>query len=222
MRKVEGDRRSAGRTPLCCVVVEDQTMFLQLLVGMLRTLPGIEVTAAAATMREGIAACRSVPVDLLILDLGLPDGHGLDVLRAAVEARPRVGCIILSAAASEFTCPQGLLGNLLAVIDKAEAYDQLQSVVSAVAGARGTGRATGQSGVSVDKLLRPRELEVFRLVGQGLTTDGIAAALGISRHTVETHRKRIAAKLDARGADLVRLATIHNQTALPAVALPRR
>ena len=64
-------------------------------------------------------------------------------------------------------------------------------------------------------LLRPRELEVFRLIGQGLTTAEIARQLNISKNTVETHRKGIAAKLGASGAELVRLATLHNQTSLP-------
>ena len=63
-------------------------------------------------------------------------------------------------------------------------------------------------------LLRPRELEVFRLIGQGLKTSDIGARLGISHHTVETHRKNITAKLGVSGAELVRLATLHNQTSL--------
>lgn len=52
-------------------------------------------------------------------------------------------------------------------------------------------------------------------MGQGLKTAEIAERLGISRNTVETHRKNLAAKLNASGAELVRLAAIHNQTSLP-------
>lgn len=60
--------------------------------------------------------------------------------------------------------------------------------------------------------LRPRELEVFERIGKGMTTQQIADSLGISVHTVNTHRKAIVSKLGAVGAELVRLAAIHNTT----------
>ncbi len=162
--------------------------------------------------REAIEVCRTLPVDLLILDLTLPDGHGLDVLRAAVDHRPDLDCIVLSSAAGEFTCPQGLLPNSRALIDKSQAYERLQAVITRIASARGIATATTSAPVAT---LRPRELEVFQLIGQGLKTAEISDRMGISKHTVETHRKNITAKLGASGAELVRLATIHNQTSLP-------
>lgn len=199
---------------LSCLVVEDHTMFLQLLVGMLRTVPGIQVRSTATTVAEAVAALRAETYDLLVLDLKLPDGDGLDVLRAAAAANPAVECIVLSSAAAEFTCPQGLLGNLRALVDKTQAYEHLQGAIAAIVRARGIDVATGEGGDPLS-LLRPRELEVFRLIGQGLKTSEIGERLGISRNTVETHRKGIAAKLGASGAELVRLATLHNQTSLP-------
>lgn len=199
---------------LGCVIVEDQTMFLQLLVGMLRTVPGIEVQATATTAQDAIMICRSRPVDLLILDLVLPDGSGVDVLRAAVARRPEVVVIVLSSAAQEFACPRDLLPNLRAVIDKTEAYERLQAVISGIVGARDGSTASAARAVRPLEVLRPRELEVFQLLGRGLKTADIAIALRISRHTVETHRRNITSKLGVRGAELVRLATIHNQTSL--------
>ena len=121
---------------------------------------------------------------------------------------------MLSSAAAEFTCPQGLQGNLRALVDKTQAYEHLQGAIAAIVRARGIDVATGEGGDPLS-LLRPRELEVFRLIGQGLKTSEIGERLGISRNTVETHRKGIAAKLGASGAELVRLATLHNQTSLP-------
>ena len=79
-----------SRENLRCLVVEDQTMFLQLLSGMLRTIPGVEVVATATTVAEGQAACAGDAFDLLILDLSLPDGHGLAVLRSATARRPDI------------------------------------------------------------------------------------------------------------------------------------
>lgn len=208
-------RSSPQPMSLSCLVVEDHTMFLQLLVGMLRTVPGIDVRSTATTVADAVATVRAEACDLLILDLRLPDGDGLDVLRAAVAANPAVDCIVLSSAAGEFACPQGLLGNLRALVEKTQAYEHLQGAIAAVVRARGIATGVGD-GVDPLTLLRPREVEVFRLIGQGLKTNDISAHLGISRNTVETHRKSIAAKLGASGAELVRLATLHNLTSLPA------
>ena len=63
-------------------------MFLQLLVGMLRTIPGIHLAAVAQGVREAVQTCRSLPVDLLVLDLALPDGDGLELLQDVVRRRP--------------------------------------------------------------------------------------------------------------------------------------
>ena len=70
------------------------------------------------------------------------------------------------------------------------------------------GIASGVPAVS----LSPRESEILDLLGQGLSNKQIAARAFISLQTVETHRKRIAAKLGVRGSELVRLATLRAQT----------
>jgi DNA-binding NarL/FixJ family response regulator len=210
------------RESLRCLIVEDQTMFLQLLSGMLRTIPGIDLVATATTVAAGHAACVGDAVDLLILDLALPDGNGLEVLRSAAARRPDIDCIILSSAASEFACPQQFLTNLRAVIDKTQAYESLQRVITNLLQSRGIRLPPVRGGVEARDVLRARELEVFELIGQGLQTKAIGERLGISRHTVESHRKAIAAKLGASGAELVRMATIHNQTTLPQPSLGSR
>jgi DNA-binding CsgD family transcriptional regulator len=57
-------------------------------------------------------------------------------------------------------------------------------------------------------------MEVSRLIGQGTISKQIASQLFISIHTAETHRKSIARKLHASGADLVQMATVFNQMTL--------
>ena len=187
-------------------------MFLQLLVGILRTMPGVEVRATATTASAAIAMCRDRSFDLLILDLKLPDGEGLHVLQSAVETTPDIDCIVLSSAASEFVCPRAALRNLSAVIDKTQAYDRLQDSIAGIVRSRGIPTPVGGDAAAV---LRPRELDVFRLIGRGMSTAEISDHLGIAKHTVETHRKNISAKLGAKGAELVRRATVYNQISLP-------
>ena len=191
-------------------------MFLQLLVGMLRTVPGIHLASVAQGVREAIQACRSLPVELLILDIMLPDGDGLAVLRDVAARRPDVECIVLSSAAAEFSCPQSLLKHIRAIVDKTQTYERLSAAIQGVVRDRGVS-SPRDGGKLADprEVLRPREFEVFELIGQGLKTNEIGGRLGISQNTVETHRKNIAAKLKASGAELVRLAAIYNQTSLP-------
>jgi DNA-binding NarL/FixJ family response regulator len=191
-------------------------MFLQLLVGMLRTIPGIRLAAVAQSVREAIDVCQRLPVDLLLVDLMLPDGDGLDVLRDVATRRPGVDCIVLSSAAADFSCPQSLLPLLRGIVDKTQTYERLAAVIADAARARGAIIAGDRPTIADAKaVLRPREFEVFQLIGLGLKTTEISQRLGISTHTVETHRKNVASKLNASGAELVRIATLYNQTSLP-------
>jgi DNA-binding NarL/FixJ family response regulator len=214
MKLSSARRQAAEPLNLSCLVVEDQTMFLQLLVGMLRTVRGIEVCGTAKTVAEAARTVRAERFDVLILDLKLSDGDGLDVLRVAADAHPHIDCIVLSSKAGEFSCPQGLLKNLRALVDKTQAFDQLQAALAAVVQSRGVEVRSTPAVPDAATILRPRELQIFRLIGKGLKTAEIGRLLNISKNTVETHRKSIAAKLGASGAELVRIATLYNQTSL--------
>jgi DNA-binding NarL/FixJ family response regulator len=200
---------SAARQLLTCLFVEDHTLIGQALAGVVRGLPGIGDVTLATTVAEAIAAAAELDVDLLIIDLALPDGHGLDVLRAVLKWHPDVACVVLSAGASEFTCPTELSATILAIVEKSAALDALRFEVEAIVRRR-LGGLPQANRANPESLLRPRELQVFELIGKGMTTRQIAAAMSISETTVNTYRREIVAKLGAVGADLVRLATIYN------------
>ena len=198
--------RSPGRTlprwhaPLSCVVVEDQRMFLQLLVGVLDTYPGLSVVATAVTAQEGIEACQKHRPDLLILDLSLPDQSGEVVADALLQANPEARLIVLSAQASSFVCPPHLQPVLHAVVDKIEAYDSLGAEISEL--------LIPERGPRLR--LTAREQEVLYLIGQGLSNLQISETLQLSVHTVETHRRNLSGKLGLKGAELVRYATLQS------------
>ncbi len=195
---------------LACLVVEDHTLIAQLLGGVLRSIPGIGSVIMAASRAEARAIAAHCDLDLLILDLKLPDGDGLGVLEAAVRLHPRLQCIVLSSAADEFVCPAHLARHLAALIDKTAPLDVLRDAVEAVVRTR-LGGQVERVGRNPAAVLRPRELEIFELIGKGMTTRAISDTLGITKHTVSTHRKAIVAKLGVVGAELVRMATLYNQ-----------
>lgn len=188
---------SASRS-LACVVVEDQLMFMQLLVGMLNTHQGLSVVATATTAAAGVEACLQHWPDLLILDLSLPDRSGEVVAEALLGVNPSARLIVLSAQANSFVCPPALQPMLHAVIDKIEAYDSLSGEIADLLGAQ----------PSLSAKLTGREREVLHLIGQGLSNNQISEVLQLSVHTVETHRRNICGKLGLKGAELVRYATL--------------
>lgn len=90
------------RPDLRCVLLEDQTLFLELLSQVLQLQPGLQIVARAQTVAEGLAACKIHKPDLLILDLELPDGEGLEVARSLMRWNPDGKVIVLSGHASTF------------------------------------------------------------------------------------------------------------------------
>lgn len=197
---MSGAGERAGGMPLRCVVVEDQLMFLELLVGLLRSLSGLEVVATATTATAGIQACRDLLPDLLIVDLGLPDRDGIAVIEALAERKPDARVIVLSANASSFVCDAALDSMLHAVVDKVDACETLAVEIAELLG------GPGQETIP----LTEREEQVLTLIGQGFANQRIAERLGLSIHTVDSHLRSISAKLGVKGRQLVQKATLRN------------
>ena len=89
----EGDNRK----PLRLMLVEDQVAFRRVMASLLDREADLEVVAEASSLEEARYHAASVGFDLAILDLGLPDGNGADLIAELREARPSVAVVILSA-----------------------------------------------------------------------------------------------------------------------------
>jgi len=205
---------SAAQTPLTCVIVEDQGMFLDLLAGMIAIRGGIRIAAQARDVAQAREACAKHRPDVLILDLALPDGDGLEVARTFIEVSPHGRVLVVTGQASEFICPVWLNDHLQAVISKNDAFDAVRCELDDLIGA--TDVAVPDD--SAVRTLSAREAEVFRMIGDGLSTRAIAERLGLSEHTVQTHRKRIAAKLNTTGDQTLRRAIAHRIRSSPNAA----
>lgn len=119
------------------MLVEDDPLLRELLSEVLQSHPATEMLGNVGTAAEGIAIGLQRTPDLLVLDLNLPDGNGLDVALAVAGRRADTQVIVLSAEASCFVCPPQLRPMLRGVIDKIHAYEALPAEINDLLAERG-------------------------------------------------------------------------------------
>lgn len=206
-RPISSPRCRPDYRRLRCVIVEDHLMFRELLGALIEAEDLLEVAAVANSASEGIAACERDRPDILLLDLALPDGNGLAVARALAKCHPAARTIIVSGEADTFQCPPDLKSHIYSIVDKTRAFSVLRTEITNLVRQLAGERA---STPEPTRVLSPRELEIYRLIGLGLTSKEIAARLFLSAKTVETHRRKIAAKLGMSASSIVQRAALHN------------
>jgi two-component system response regulator NreC len=207
------------------LVLEDQTMVRELLaLACAQALPKAHVDAAG-TRAAALALAKKSPPDLVLLDLVLPDGDGLDLLPEIFAAAPAAKVIALSSHIDEFTLHRALNSRVHGILDKNEqpvrilreaiaaVLDGRQYISSYVQRLRASVRADP---TAFDKILSAREQEVLRLIGEGLNNEQVAARLKISASTAKNHRLNIMAKLDMHSTpQLIRYAIEKGFTRIP-------
>jgi DNA-binding NarL/FixJ family response regulator len=114
---------------LTCVLVEDEPLLRELLTEVLRSHPATRMLGSVGTAAEAIALCQQQAPDLLVLDLNLPDGSGLEVALTLAAEGSDTAVVVLSAEAGCFVCPPQLRPRLRGVIDKIHAYEALPAEI---------------------------------------------------------------------------------------------
>ena len=169
--------------------------------------PDLEVVAEAGDGAEALSLALAQDVDLALLDVAMPRLTGLQAARRMLEHVPSMRVLILSMHDNEQFFYEALQVGASGYVLKSAAHSDL--VEACRAALRGEAfvypRAIGsllrerlRRGEDPADLLSPRELEVVKLIAEGLTGREIAATLTISEHTVERHRANILDKLDMR------------------------
>jgi len=165
--------------------------------------PGVEV-AEAGTAQEGLAWLHDNPADAVVLDIGLPDRNGLDVLKRIHQEWPRLPVLILSMYSEDQYGLRMMKAGAAGYLTKASAAEHLVRAVKRVlAGGRYVSPALAEqlAGVfagDIDKephqMLSDREYQIFQMISSGKTVSEIARELFLSVKTVSTHRTRILEK----------------------------
>lgn len=189
------------------LLLEDDDPLRERFAGIIESWSGGELVAACATLGEALTVLRKQAVDLLMTDLNLPDGHGIEAIRLLRECHPDADAMVISVLADDETVLEaieaGAVGYLLKDADSIELVESIEelraggspisSSIARILVRRMNAPAPSSSGPA----LTPRELEILRGIAKGFTYTELAEWLGISRQTVPVHIKNIYRKLAA-------------------------
>lgn len=198
-------------------LVEDHPLFRDGLRHLL-TAAGLNVVAEAASLADAGTALAAEP-DVLIVDLGLPDGHGEQVIRAAARQVPRTRVVVISMSADSGSVSRALAAGAHGYLVKDASADEVVAAIRAVAagslvvGASIAPRLQGADpltaftpGEAAFPSLTARERQVLGLIADGLTNTDIATRLSLSGKTVANYVSNLLSTLHARDrAHLARL-----------------
>ncbi len=188
------------------IVIEDQTILRDLICQLVESYTGMEVIAQAGCGADGYELCIEHKPDLVILDIMLPNLSGSEVLRRLKAKNPKINILIFSAAASNSMVNRLLKAGVTGYIEKDAGLAELEKAISLVSDGRSyfsprivdAMRELMINGGQDDSLdsLTSREREIVQLIAESYSNKEIAAKLGMSVRTADTHRTNIMKKLD--------------------------
>ncbi len=214
-------RKSTGQRAKV-LIVDDHPAIREALAFRIDRQPDLEVCGEAADMSDALLLLESQHPDVAIVDISLKTGDGLDLIRRIKDRDDSVRLLVWSSHNESVYAERALSVGALGFISKDQATEKIVEAIrrvltgkvylSEAMAERMLHRAVGGSPEGVARLplevLANRELEVLRLVGQGVTTAEIAGRLHVSVKTIGTYRDRIREKLDlSDGRELAQYAT---------------
>jgi DNA-binding NarL/FixJ family response regulator len=194
------------------VIVDDHPLVRQGLAFSLSANGRFEVCGEAETECEALALADDQKPDLMIVDISLKSGNGIDLIKQIMERQPQIKILVISAFQESLYGERALRAGALGFLNKQETQSKLfEAITTVMQGDRYVSPELSRRLISQaltnsnetkepTQLLSNRELEVFRMIGQGMTSGAIANQLHLSRHTIDTHRENIKRKLGAKDA----------------------
>jgi DNA-binding NarL/FixJ family response regulator len=188
-------------SPITILTADDHPLIRDGLAAVLRGETGLHVVAEAANGEEAIEAYARVRPDVVLMDLRMPVMDGLTATRAILAEDPNARIIVLTTYDGDEDIHRALAAGARGYLLKDMMRTDLLGVIRAV--------HRGQRGIPAPVAARlaehtprigltPRELEVLRLVAEGLSNAEVADRIGRTEGTVKVHLKNILQKLDVR------------------------
>lgn len=190
---------STGRIPIRVILVDDHTLVRQGIAQLVEGEPDLEVVGQAGTLAEARHVLRGHPADVVLMDVSLPDGSGLSLIRELRGAGNELGMVVLTMYDDDQTLLSALdVGASALVLKTAPAehvLDAFRRAVSAPRAFAAEGLADAIRRQRSQPTLTPREQEVLEGLAQGLSVARVAKALHMSESTVKTHIAKVYDKL---------------------------
>lgn len=203
--------------PARILIIDDHPVVRRGLVGLINEADDLTVCGEADSLSQGLALLRELKPALALVDLSLGDGHGLELIKQARAEGITTRLLVVSMMDESLYADRVLRAGAEGYLRKEEATENIVSAIrdvlvgkvylSATATARVLNQVATKDGIDKTPIetLSDRELEVFELLGSGLSSRDIAERLELSVKTVETYREKIKAKLSLKnGTELTR------------------
>jgi DNA-binding NarL/FixJ family response regulator len=198
------------------LIVEDEPSASERIRRALGAEPRLELVGSASSLAEGRKLLFALAPDLLVTDLGLPDGSGVELIRAVASEKLATLCLVNTVFADDHSVFEALEAGALGYLLKDESPEELaRCTLELIAGGSPMSPAIARKVLGrfrgARELLEPaaepsepladrphlsaRELEVLQLIVKGFKYDEIASLLGVSATTIGTHVQRVYRKL---------------------------
>lgn len=190
------------------LVVDDHSLVLKALKDILKADFPNAVISDANSGTAALELLAKTHFDVVILDIGLPDVSGLDMISQIKSLCPGMRIIVNTMHEELWFVKQLLKSDVDAILFKSlDSSAIVDAVANVLAGNKyycDEVARMNDSGILTEDNVTPRELDVLKLISEGLSNNEISTALCISVNTVDTHRRHLMEKLNAKNAaDLV-------------------
>ncbi len=189
------------------LIVDDHELVAEALQRTLSAEPDLEVIGHVLTVAAAIEAARAGQPDVILMDFALPDGHGTEAAAIIKRELPRTEIVMLTGQADSGVLAAALQSGCSGFVTKDGSLRDLASVIRGVLA--GEVRVPQKLIAELAAYLRPRpaatgsdltrrELEILRMLADGMSTTAIMEDLVLSIHTVRNHIRNLLTKLNAQ------------------------
>jgi DNA-binding NarL/FixJ family response regulator len=199
-------------SPARIMIVDDHSMVREGLRLRISAYPDLEVCGEATTEDEAMELIPKTNPHLIIVDISLKSGHGIELIKRVHAKYPKIKMLVASGFQESLYAERALRAGALGYLNKQDSGEKvIEAIQTVLRGERFVSdeitkklvaQALGNRADLADpmELLTDRELEIFRMIGNGQTSGAIANELMLSNHTIDTHRENIKRKLGFKNA----------------------
>jgi len=209
-------------------VADDHKLFRDGLISLLKKSKEINIIGEASSGQETLDKILELKPDIALIDITMPELNGIEVIKRLKKIIPKLKILVISMHADPFFVINSFKAGANGYMLKEDSFESLIDAIKEIMrGEKFISKSLEDMHIfekiytikeeeqQIDKILSPREIEILQLIAEGYTSQKIAETLCISVRTVDTHRKKIMAKLGIHNtAGLVKYAIKHKIIAI--------